>query len=811
MLIHIRAVVALAAAGAVAAGLYCFQALGAPAQGWWLLGLGLLLGMLGQARVEYPAPPPGPPPLPPPAKRFWLGGLLAVAGVALWTAAVLTLMRNWVEGFDAAWAGWIGGAALLALGADLAWGIWPPPPERLWRRGTLLAALGLVAVALLYRLGNIADFPGEGAVTQVEDLQVGNFGQHFLNGYRLRWEYLSSTWLAALGIWLGGPTQLAMRVPFAVVSALKLLPIFAWLRLSVGTLGAVVGCALLAVSFWDTVLSRIPNNHNVLIVAICFALLAGPVRRGRPSAFVLLGFFAGYVLHEYIAYRPLVVWALVGGAWWSLADRRARWPARLARPLLTLALTASMVAPLFITRIPGEYRREYYDGWARAKGITTYYNAEDTWLEALKRRAARATDAAELFVYQGDRSPVRNMKLWPLIDPVSAALLVLGIAGVLVHPLRPVLLLTLGGFVAHVLGTLVVTGNFDVARVGGSAGFLAVLVGIGAAGLAASLSAAWGRGGRVLAWLLLAAGVGWATWWNADHLRQFWASTEVRRAHRNNLAYLTIWVKNHRRPDERVLGVAPQHTAAIRSHDGIWLMGGKAPGELFSDMDTALRAWPQAPGATLFVLFVERNTKDVAAYLQWLVPELQFEIDADPLTMGGDIAWARVAAMPADLPARLDAAACLGAVADFTMIGDQPDQVLARTRTVVPFIDRSVWPDALMQQVPRLLPTRMQVRIGAPITITTPGEYRFSLDTYGGAATLLIDGQRRDGHGFTPVRLAAGVHELVVEGNFGFITPSIGLRWSGPDTQDRQELVPLYRIAGPATGCPFPADEGQSP
>ena len=805
MLIHIRAVVALAAAGAVAAGLYFFQALDAPPQGWWLLVLGLVLGVLGQLGVDYPAPPPAPPPLRPSRPRFWLGGLLAVAGLGLWTAAVLTLMRGWVAGFDTAWAGWLAGTILLAVGADLAWGVWPPPTERLWRRGPLLAALGLLAVSAVYRLGNIADFPGEGAVTQIEDLQVGNFGAAYLSGYRLRWEYLSSTWLAAIGIWFGGYSQLAVRVPFAVVSAIKLLPIFAWLRLSVGTLGAVVGCALLAVSFWDVVLSRIPNNHNVLIVATAFALLAGPVRRGRPSAFVLLGFFGGYVLHEYIAYRPLAMWALVGGAWWSLTDRHSRWPTRIARPLLTAALTISMVAPLFLVRIPGEFRREYYDGVERARGITTYYNVEDTWLQALERRANRSVAAALLFVHEGDRSPVRNQGLRPLIDPVSAGLLILGIAGVLAHPLRPMLVLTLGGFVVHVLGTLVMTGNFDVARVGGSAGFLYVLAGIGAAGVAGALTRAWGRAGRWLAWALLAAALGWAAWWNTDGLRAFWGSVEVRRAHRNNLAYLTIWVRDERRPDERVLGVAPLFTNAIKSHDGIWLLGpGKVPGELFSDVDTALRAWPAEPGPTLFVLFVERNTDDVAAYLHWLLPELEFQFHRDPLTMGGDIAYARVPAMPPDLAARVAAAGCRGAVADFTLIGKQPDEILARQRTVVPFIDRSVWPDALMQQLPRLVPTRMGVRIAAPITIATGGEYRFALDTYGGSATLLIDGQRRDGHGFTAANLTAGVHELVVEGNFGLITPSIGLRWSGPDTQNRQELVPLYRIAAPVEGCPFP-------
>mgnify|MGYP003694422221 CR=1 FL=1 len=100
-------------------------------------------------------------PLPPTRWRFWIGALLAVAGIALWAASVLTLMRGWVEGFDQAWAGWLTATVLLAVGCDLAWGIWPPPSERLWTRGPLLLALALLTVAAICRLGNIATFPGE--------------------------------------------------------------------------------------------------------------------------------------------------------------------------------------------------------------------------------------------------------------------------------------------------------------------------------------------------------------------------------------------------------------------------------------------------------------------------------------------------------------------------------------------------------------------------------------------------------------------------------------------------------------------------
>ena len=106
-----------------------------------------------------------------------LGGLVAAAGAGLWALATYRIYSNWQAGFDVAWLGWAGAVVLLGIGLDLAWGRWP----RL-RRGAggwpidRPSMLALVAIAALYRLGNIKDFPGEAAITQIEDLQVGNFG-----------------------------------------------------------------------------------------------------------------------------------------------------------------------------------------------------------------------------------------------------------------------------------------------------------------------------------------------------------------------------------------------------------------------------------------------------------------------------------------------------------------------------------------------------------------------------------------------------------------------------------------------------------
>ena len=811
---HLRAGGAVLAAACAARGLYEFQVTGREDYGWWLLAAALVVGAVAQAGLRFDAPAPAPPPGPAGPWRRGIGIVIALGGAALWETATARIYYSWTTGFDFAWMGWTGAVILIGIGLDLAWGRWPRSADSGWRIGVLMAMAVVLAVAAVYRLGNIADFPGEAAVTQIEDLQVGNFGWAYLNGYRLRWEYLSSTWLAALGIWLGGPSQFAMRVPFAVVSALKVLPLFVWLRRSVGTVGALTGTALLACSFWDVVLSRIPNNHNTLIVSIVFALLAGPVRRGRPSAYALLGFFGGYVLHEYIAYRPLAVFAVAGAVLWSLLDRTAGWPARLVRPLITAALLGSMVMPLFLTRIPGPLRIEYFDGWNRARSITGYYNPTDTWQQSLQRRLDRAYSAAELFVVRGDRSPVRNVASQPpLIDPVTCALLVLGLAGAAANLLRPVFGLTVLGFLVTVSGTLVFTGNFDVARVGGAVPYVYALAGFGAAGLWAVWGNAWGRAGKAAAALLLAVTVAGAGVWSTRHLFELWTSPVIRAAHRNNLAYLTVWLRDHVHPGERVLGIAPGYENVLEGHDGAWLRGGTVSGFVTIDIETALRQWEHEAGPTLLFVFAGESTPGVTQFLTWLLPELEFQLDPDPLHMQADVASVRLPGPPPDLAERLAEWHCRGARAAFSLVGASPGDVMFEIKTTVPFISKSTWPALLIQTLYRLTthPSRIHMVYTAPFRVTTPGDYLFALATYVGNGTLTIDGQPRDGAGHIAVPLDANLHTMELVADFAPMAfePNIALFWSGPDTGNRQELMPLYRLTPVDPSCA--ASAGQAP
>jgi len=111
---------------------------------------------------------------------------------------------------------------------------------------------------------------------------------------------------------------------------------------------------------------------------------------------------------------------------------------RAARPLLTFAFLVTMVLPLFHTRIPGRVQIEYLDGW----NVRTASPAITTPTTAGSRPCGGASIApagGAAVHLRGDSSPVRNVTGQPpLVDPVTCALLVLGIAGAAANLWRPV-------------------------------------------------------------------------------------------------------------------------------------------------------------------------------------------------------------------------------------------------------------------------------------------------------------------------------------------------------------------------------------
>jgi hypothetical protein len=806
---HLQAVCMVISLGAAAAALASVPPAGMfPTPDQWRLLLVCFvfatLAQIGTRPTSSPAPVP----------RDDVGwqptdAALAVAGAALCVWASVRFYFDWNAEFDRAWLSWVAGAILLGIGLDRLTGPWPPPQAAMTGRAWFgLAMLALAVGAAAVRLGAITEFPGPAGITQIEDLQFGNWGARYLEGDRRRWEFIGHTWISALSIAIGGAHLHAMRIGYALVGALTVVAVFLWLRGAAGAAAALIGAAFMTVSSWDAVVARIGFNPDVLIVAVLFALLVGPGRRGRPSAYVAMGLLSGYLLWEYIAYRPAVVFALAGGAAVSLRDRSSGWILRIGRPALILAMIGAMSAPLFGARLKGRVWDEYFNGITRARAQSHYYNDAHDWSQVIALRAQRSLDTVALLFFQGDASPARNLPRRPLVDPVSATLMLVGFAGCVAAPLSLAGLFA-AAFVATAFGAMVVTADFNPLRLSVTIAYLYFFVGLAGAGILAVWQRAWGRIGRVVALSVLAIGLTWAAGDNITFLTSYWSSPSARRVVRNNLAYLCNWLGDTVLSGEQVVGVAGKSGNAIIANDAAWLRRRPMSGAVEWDVMTALHRWRKGR-PTLLLVFAGPDTRDTQRFVETIMPGMRMTYVDDDEGLGGDLAFAHLPGRPDALDDALDQLRCRGVAVEYVFRGHGLRNVLERVRRIDPLVGSSTWPSEVVATFYRgIAPRRLEVRYDAEIEIRSGGSYVVEADFYGAVPRIEIDGARVGRSG--AVQLAPGRHRFHAVADFVPLAEGLRARflWAGPDSGGKRELIPFYEIAVPQPDCSPSVDSNE--
>ena len=803
-----RAVGLLAVIGLIAVTVYPVARTGSfpTAEQWWQLLAAFVIALLSQMGVRWSVDSPLPVTQPIRKARLLAGLCLAIAGAVLCGYASWALYLDWVGHFDRSWMSWLVGAGLIGLGADLAWGRWRML-QALRDSSWVFAVLGAVCLlGGLVRLGYIAEFPGPHGITQIEDLQFGNFGGAYLDGYRLRWEMIGHAWISALGLTIGQNDFISVRVAYAVVGTLMVPAVFLWLRWEAGNVAALVGTGLLIVSSWDAVVARIGFNPNATVVAAIFALLVGPVRRGRPSAFAAMGLLCGYILWEYIAYRFTVPLALAGAGWISLHDSNVGWWRRLFRPLLMVALIACMVFPLFGNRLHGRFYREYADGLKRARADRSYYGDRQDWRQALEKRLVRSRETIGLFFFLGDSFHSRNVGRRPLVDAASATFMTIGLAYCLGNPFTGLFGLFGYGFVLVSMGAMVVTADFNPLRMSVTIPYAYFLAGVGAASLVEIWRRAWGRGGRWVALSVTLAACVWATYSNGTFLLEYWTSPEIRRRVRSEEAFLADWLRRNVRPGEQVVGATWRYRNLLRGSDSAWLRGTPLSGVLTWDIHSALDQW-RDDGPTLFVVYTGVETEMIVEALRTAFPETDLVFDKDEIDGTADIGYARFSEKPKDFDQALRRFTCRGVRIRSEVRG----QVDGKPKvSVVEQVSPVISPGTAAGENLNLLrhgergrpveKVRVETSYEAVINIEKPGRYTFSADHWKIDLKLFVDGKAiRLGQ---PIFLDEGKHQFTGRDQWRSRDAYVlRVYWSGPDSGTKKELIPFYRIAEPGPTC----------
>ncbi|MFN2289834.1 MAG: glycosyltransferase family 39 protein [Anaerolineae bacterium] len=266
-------------------------------------------------------------------------------------------------------------------------------------------------------------------------------GRHMVFSPRSYGREALFVYVAAPFVAMLGPTQLAVRLPTAIVGILTVLvtclmgrKLFAKEDPSLAQWTGLLAALFLALSFWHVTLNRIGfrANYLPLVEVLCFFFLWRAVESRRVLDFALSGIFLGLSLHTYSASRLLPIVLVAAFAGFLLTPRGRVLVLSLKRYWVLLASVALLVfAPLLIYLLTNP---EHLVPRAKALSIfSPYLHQGDFW--GLLGRSVLGN--LGLFGFRGDPNWVYNISGRPQVDAIQAILFWLGLGLCLIRWRRP--------------------------------------------------------------------------------------------------------------------------------------------------------------------------------------------------------------------------------------------------------------------------------------------------------------------------------------------------------------------------------------
>lgn len=271
----------------------------------------------------------------------------------------------------------------------------------------------------------------------------GLFGEDFVRGapyvpYVAAYDGRTTLYscLAGLTLKVLGHGVPQLRVTSAVLGTLTVAVLFLLMRPLTGGPLAFLVAALLAVSRWHLTFSRIAFEtiFDPLATVLVLAFLLRAFRGGRARDWALAGAAIALGLNGYMAFRAGAFAALVFVAV-ELARRRRRQD--LAGLALLLGGFLVAIAPLAVYAVqnPGAFTK-------RARLLSVWNDIREAGgsLRPLLGNFLKTLGALHV---RGDPSPLNNLPGAPLLDPLTGALVLLGIAWAIFFFRNPVARLVL--------------------------------------------------------------------------------------------------------------------------------------------------------------------------------------------------------------------------------------------------------------------------------------------------------------------------------------------------------------------------------
>ena len=317
-----------------------------------------------------------------------------------------------------------------------------------WRphRGTMIALALVLILGAAFRFNKLDAYPPQMFSDLVEKIQDA-YKIHHHDDYRIFFEniggreplhfYLLSILASQPGMEFD---HYALKLMSAIESFITL-PIIFWLGVEVmgerrrrfGLLVGTLAAALVAVSFWHTVIGRQGMRISLapLFSALTAVYLVRALRHNRRPDYVKAGLALGIGLMGYQAVRMLPLAAVVGVAI-ALVLAKHSWRERLSY-LLNLAVLAFVSLMVFLPML--HYWTEEPENYMRRANTrifgdlpTTAEERASFLAESVPILMSNIRKTALIYHYFGDSTWVSGVANEPAMDPVTAAFVFLGVA-----------------------------------------------------------------------------------------------------------------------------------------------------------------------------------------------------------------------------------------------------------------------------------------------------------------------------------------------------------------------------------------------
>ena len=329
-------------------------------------------------------------------------------------------------GSSPAWWLHLGSVAALLVGACLLdVGRGRAPGEGPWTRAELGLLLGILALAALVRFWDLGGLPfgtwydeAENGLVALRILEEPGYLPVYEPRVNSAGHYLL---LLAGSLRLLGSSTEAIRAVSALMGTASAAAAYLAGRELFGRRMGLVVAVLLAVSRWSINFSRI-GMYNVatpLFALVAVGFLLRGLRRRRYLDFALAGIGLGLGMVSYVGFLPFPLVLASFLAHTAVAERhllRRNWRGLLVLGL-ALLLTVGPVAQYAL--------RQGEDFWERT-GKASVFRGK-TLEEALDAVGESTVKHLSMFNYRGDRYGRHNLSGAPMLDPISGALMVLGV------------------------------------------------------------------------------------------------------------------------------------------------------------------------------------------------------------------------------------------------------------------------------------------------------------------------------------------------------------------------------------------------